>query len=63
MAAMFWAFLTFTSGAIAYTASGDPDWQWGGFALAAVAFFLLVCKIAGVRVRDVSGAVRRSWRW
>jgi hypothetical protein len=63
MTAVFWAFLTFAGFSLAYTASGDPAQQWGGFALAAVAFFLLVCKIAGVRVRDVSAALRRSWRW
>ena len=63
MAAVFWAFVTFASGAVAYTAAGDPAQQWGGFTVAVVAFLLLACKVAGARVRDVPGAVRRSWRW
>jgi hypothetical protein len=63
MAAVFWAFLAFTGFSLAWTAPDDPAQQWAGFALAAVAFFLLFCRIAGTRVRDVPGAVRRSWRW
>jgi hypothetical protein len=63
MAAMFWAFLTFAGFSLAYTAPADTRQQWGGSGLAVVAFAFLVCKIAGVRVRDVAGAVRRAWRW
>jgi hypothetical protein len=63
MAAVFWAFLTFAGFSLAYMAPADTGQQWGGSGLAVVAFAFLVCKIAGVRVRDVAGAVRRAWRW
>jgi len=63
MTAVLWALVTFTGFSIAYTAPDDPAQLWGGSAVTAVAFFLLVCKIAGVRARDVTGAVRRAWRW
>jgi hypothetical protein len=63
MTAVFWAFLTFAGFSLAYTEPADQAQLWGWSALTAVAFFLLVCKIAGTRARDVVAAVRRSWRW